>query len=591
MSFPWWLWGGVGTASAPDPEDAERNPPMLWSGGWVWADADDLAATAGQTGYWQASANPQTGRTGPPDLCVAIAGRMVLEQLRSASWSLGRSDWLSVLSPTSASLSFVDVPAAKVGDDVVISLMSDTKQLHSDALWVGRVDAVRTSRDLSGFVTSTISATDVVGVLGKAEAPASLPAGHTLKTLVEGLAATAGVSLKVDADPLATLATLLAVSDNEGTVLDLVNRAERSSNALLFLRGSGRLYAAIRDATGASSARVVTLDGPNSASSWDTDESLGNVITRWRLGDGSLWETDTAATTLLTYGDQTYSATDLLVNDPAPYADLIASDVMAYPRPIVTGASFPIADLAQDVLYLDPLDRVVDDGTTWQVMSVRHEVTPIEVEDDGRTRADWRVTITADATQEALAGAPEPGPVEPPALDTVTQAYVSTKAATAEREKDGDATGSGSGPLLVGRFSGNGSRYRSAIEWAIVPPANAVRVVSAKVRIKTAGQTTGDARVSVRRNTVSWSEGSMTWPGPNTSTTGERFVSIPAAGNRYVEFSVTGIAQGWFDHGNDGLRLTATNEDSTNRFCTFHSDDASDPADRPRLTIVWEVVS
>ena len=83
----------------------------------------------------------------------------------------------------------------------------------------------------------------------------------------------------------------------------------------------------------------------------------------------------------------------------------------------------------------------------------------------------------------------------------------------------------------------------------------------------------------------------MDWPGPHTSTTGERFINIPTAGNRDVEFSITTIAQAWHQVGNNGLRLASTNEDYYARRATFHSDDASASADRPLLTIVWEVVS
>lgn len=582
----WWAWGagsgGVVTGTEAD------NAPSLWSGGVRWGDPDAPFGD-GTDAYWGSPALPT--RYGRPRLSVAIAGHLVLEQLQSATWGLGRPDWLSNLASTSASFSFVDVPIAEPNDPIVIGLMSDSTEYHSEALWVGRVDDVSTRRDLDGKVWSTISATDVIGVLGQAKAPAALPAGYTLKTLVERLAADAGLAVDVETDPLVTLPTLGAVTGFDGSVLDLINRAERSSNALLFLRGSGRLYAAMRDATGASSVRVVGLDGPNSPSGWSTSRSLRNVVTRWQLGDGDLWATDTAATTLDDYGDHTFSATDLLISDPAPYANLIGSDVMARPRDIVTDATFPISALDQDVLYLDPLDRLVEDGTNWQAMSVQHSVAPTVLE-DGKVSAygEWRVSVAADATQEALAGAPDPGPVDPPALNTVSQDYTSTKAATVERQADGTFTGTSTGPILVGYFSDTKSVYRGVIEWAVVPPANAVGVVSAYVDLYTAGET-DDGRVSIRYARDPWSEGTVDWPGPHTHTDGERRVDVPSSGNRRLRVSITDIARRWFEHGNNGITLWSVNESSASRRATFHSDDASDPDDRPQLHIVWEVVS
>lgn len=583
----WWMFGGGTTAATPPVPSTTDNAPSLWSGGVHWGD-DAAAFGDGTDAYWGASTVPP--RSGAPRLSVAIAGELVMDLLRSASWSLGRQDWLSTLNATSGTFDFVDEPIAAPNDSIVVGLMSDTEEYHSDALWVGRVDDVTVTRDLDGNVSTTVSATDVIGVLGQAKSPVTIAAGYTLQTLVERLAEDAGVAL--DIDVIGTLPTLNAATDLSGSVLDLVNRAERSSNALLFLTGSGRLRAAVRAATGASSVRVFTLDGPESPAGWTEQTSLRNVITRWQLGDGSTWTTETLATTYGDgddhYGDRPFTATDLLITDPAPYANLISADVLANPRPIVTDAPFHVRDLEQQVLTIDPLDRVVNDGTTWQVMSVSHAVKPIRVE-DGQTIAEWTVNITADATQEALEGAPEPGPVEPPALRTTVVTYVSSKAATAELQSDGDKTGTSLGDLLAGKFS-NGSRYRATVEWDITPPVNAIRVVSAKVRFKNASANQ-EGRIVVRRITESWSEGTMDWPGPSTTSVGERRSDVPKAAGKSVELSITQIATDWHRKGNYGLRISSVNEDSPLRAVTFYSDDSSNSEDRPRLTITWEVVS
>lgn len=570
----WWMLGTGSPAAAGTVAD---DAPSLWSGGVRWGDAAPFGD--GTDAYWGSDV-VATGRTGKPRLSVAIGGGLVRNQLMSADWTLGRDGWLSTLSPTSSSLSFVDVPIAHINDTIVIGLMSDTEEYHSDALWVGRVTDIETRRDVgSGKVYSTISATDVIGTLGKAKAPTSIVAGYTLKTLVERLALDAGVALTVETDQLATLPTLNAATDIDGSVLDLINRAERSSNALLFLRGSGRLYAAMRDTTGASAVEVIELDGADSPGGWTERTSLGEVVTRWRLGAGDAWSTDTIATTLDEYGDQTFSAEDLLITDPAPYAAIIASDVMANPRPLVVDAPFPVRDLAQNVLYLDPLDRVENDGLVWQVMSVSHNVGP----------AEWRMGITADATQEALAGAPDPGPVTPPALDTVTLTYTATKGATASLTSGGTGGGTGTGALLVGR-SASGTTYRSSIEWAISWPMNTIRVVSASIRLVT-NEASDDPRIRVRRHDESWTEGAMTWPGPTTTDPGQRYVDIPKAADKATHISITAIAEEWRTKGNDGLALRSVNESNKERRASFYSDDAADPAKAPILTLVVEVVS
>ena len=67
------------------------------------------------------------------------------------------------------------------------------------------------------------------------------------------------------------------------------------------------------------------------------------------------------------------------------------------PRWLLTGADFPITDLSDAALFLDPLTRVDVDGHEYMVMNVSHEVRP------GRTH-DWRVRITGDITVEQLFG-------------------------------------------------------------------------------------------------------------------------------------------------------------------------------------------
>jgi hypothetical protein len=593
MSGFWWTWG-PGEQDAPvETPTVFSNAPSLWSGGVRWGDTagpfDD-----GTDAYW-GNVNAAVGRTGAPRLSVAIDGRLVLEQLRSANWTLGRRDWLSTLTPTSASFEFNDEPIVAINDTIVVGLMSDVAESHSDALWSGRVASFGTREEITGFTFTNISATDIIGILGQADAPATISAGHNLVSLVELLASNAGLDVEVDKDPLVTLPTLSAAGSSTdpigGNVIDLINRAERSSNALLFLRGNGRLYAAMRNTTGASAVQVLDLDGEDSTTVWATETSVDSVVTRWKLGGTGDWSSDTQATTFDEYGDHTFSAEDLLIVDPAPYAPLIASDVMAHPRPIVTEAPIPIRSLEQKALYLDPLDRVSRDGTTWQVMQVDHTVSPLRLDEDGQTVSDWRVNLTADATQEALAGADDPGPVTPPALHTVTLTYVSSKGATATLTSGGTGGGTDLGDLKVGILSG--TKHRSSVDWSsqIVWPANTIRVVSASVRLTTA-EAGSNPRIHVQRHTESWTEGGMTWGGPTSTTKDRRTINPSRVPGRDNTVSITAIAEHWRATGeNHGLALRAVDEDYPDRYVAFYSDDASDSTTRPRLTIIVEVVA
>jgi hypothetical protein len=576
----WWMWGaGTGTPAAVTPAD---NAPSLWGGGVRWGDPAG-AFGDGTDGYWGA-VSAASGRTGRPRLSVAIAGALVLEQLMEADWDLGRSDWLSVLSPAGASFRFTDVPVGEVNDSVVVGLMSDATETHSEALWVGRVTNISTDEDVSGLTFSTISATDVIGILGQADAPASIVAGHDLVSLTEMLAADAGIGLEVDTDALVTLPTLDAAADIDGKVLDLINRAERSSNALLFLKGNGRLHAAMRATTGASSVVVVDLEGDDSPSGWSRTKGLDSVVTRWQLGGTGGWVIDTDATTLEDYGEQAYNATDLLISDPAPYASLIASDVMAHPRFILTQAPIPVRDLAQKSLYLNPLDRVTRDGETWQVMSVHHTVRPIEVEGDLISAyGDWRVTIGADATQEALVGATEPGPVTPPALNTVTVNVTISKAAWVNESADDGSDGL----LYVGKFT-NGATYRSYLEGNVAWPANTLRVVSAILTL-TVESSQADSRIHVQRVIESWTEGGLTWGGPKTTADGRRSVAVVGS---EVAIGITSIAEDSRAAGQDyiSVHLRSSNEADIDRRVRFFSDDALSDF-RPRLSLIVEVIS
>lgn len=374
------MWGGdAATVGTP-----EVNAPSLWSGGIRWDGA------APEAGYWQSSANP-TDRTGVPDISIAIGGELSLSVCRSASWSLGRQEWLSVLQPAGASLEIEGAVTFDPMTEVVIGVMSDTTDQHSASLWVGYAETLSETTDASGRVTTNVSCVDVIGRLGQARMPSGSWTG-TLAEVVEAIGLELAVPLQVIDEGRGYEYPVGGTRTSGETALSFVNRCEQGSNALLALRGDGRLEAVHRVAILPEDVPTPTpLTGSDIAADWTRERSPTNVVNWW--GDAG-WDTTAAAASRRSYGPRTYEP-DRSLELLDSWVDLIFSDILVTPRWQLASARFPIKDLGQPALFLDPLGWVTLDGTDWQVMSVQHDVRP------GHS---WTTTITADQTQAGLFG-------------------------------------------------------------------------------------------------------------------------------------------------------------------------------------------
>lgn len=232
----WWLWGG-GTATA---GDSEENAPSLWSGGVAWG-----TAIASRRGYWQSGA-VATERTGTPHLSIAVAGVWLNNDIRQASWDLGRSGWFDPLQASAASLEFEGEVDASVMDSVVIGVMSDVTNQHSDPLWVGYVDTINTTTEPSGRVTTSVSCIDWAGRLGQSptadEFPIVLFPNGGIGPTIEAVAEQAGTILVVEDDSVFASEDPTATDFEDGeTVLGFINRVETEDNLNVFSRGDGKL--------------------------------------------------------------------------------------------------------------------------------------------------------------------------------------------------------------------------------------------------------------------------------------------------------------------------------------------------------------
>lgn len=377
------LWFLQGLASS-STSAAEANAPSIWSGGVTWG------GSAPEKGYWQTTA-AATDRTGEPAPSVAVGGLLVTGALRRASWQLGREQWLSSLTPASASLEFEGAVTFDPMAEVVIGAMSSVTDQHSDALWVGYVDDVVEDHDVPDRITTSVSCTDVVGLLGQARAPGGTWQG-TLAEVVEGVTAECDVPLQVIDTGRGWDWPLIGTRTSGESALSFVNRAEQAVNAIMVLVGSGRLVARHRVAAPTSDMGTqATLDAAAGLAGWSVSRSPVNVVNWW--GDPG-YDTAAARASRVAYGMRSYEP-DLSMQALDSWSDLIFSDVMTDLRPLLASASFHVTDLGQASLFLDPLDWAALDGDDWQVMSVAHSVEP-----GGR----WDVSITADQTQVALFG-------------------------------------------------------------------------------------------------------------------------------------------------------------------------------------------
>lgn len=384
MSLPW-MWGAYSTTAG----DAEVNYPSLWGGGWTWQPA---GSGTGTQFYWQTTAAP-TDRTGEPEISIAIGGVPVRHTVRSAGWQLGRSEWLSVLQPGGASFEVEGPVTGSVMDTVVIGVLSDTTDQHSAPLWCGYVDDISTTTDASGRVTTSVSCVDVVGRLGQADTPASFPSvSTTLAGYLEAVAEQAGTQLVVIDDSVLSgdSGSLFSFQDDE-TVLGFLNRSEQADNYNLFLRGDGKLalqrrwYQDSPDLDPAPDA--VSLTGADAPTRWTVRDSPTTVFNDLPANYAS---TAAQAASQLAYGRRSYGAP---TEDYNGWDQMLGTGILNGPRPLLAGADLPVTDLSHPALFLDPGDWAVVDGTTYQVLSVSHQVEP------GRR---WSVSITGDSTQPLL---------------------------------------------------------------------------------------------------------------------------------------------------------------------------------------------
>lgn len=353
------------------------NTRSVWSGGVKWSSG---TPTADRTNaYWLPDGATPSGRLMPD---VAIGGKLYTT-VQSASWGLGIDNFLSDLSPNLANVSLTGQVTAVPGDDVVITTGLGTQ-------WVGRLDTITDDEDAKGNHWTSITATDRIGGLGAAQLDTYATApltGHTLEYIGELLASNAGISLDITDDSASGLINVSVSSDPLTTsVLSVIATTARASNAMMALQRDGTISAVVRESVTPSS--VLTLTGVNAPTSWTLSTSIDVDVNQW------WWVTpigeDSADVAL--YGARSYvSAADgIAAAFSTPFDDWVAYG--GSQRPVMAGGFIVTAWSQTALILLNPFEWVTRSGTDWQVMSVRHDVTP----------SAWTVAITADNLLDLL---------------------------------------------------------------------------------------------------------------------------------------------------------------------------------------------
>jgi hypothetical protein len=182
------------------------------------------------------------------------------------------------------------------------------------------------------------------------------------------------------------------------SVLEYINLAARSSNAIIASQPDGTLATTTREALGGAPSSTALTDS-NAPQEWTKTTSSDVDVNRWVLtqpdGNQVAAEDDTAD--IATYGERAYRVDDYLDQDLGSGVGLAFLDWWGYggsQRPVVTNGTFVVSDFSQTALLtLAPLDWISVNGEDWQVLSMTWSATPGQ---------PMRLSITADNLLDLL---------------------------------------------------------------------------------------------------------------------------------------------------------------------------------------------
>jgi hypothetical protein len=563
---------------------------------------------------------PSTGQTAPslwagvdagvgyPD--IVVGGILVTDRCTGVSWTLGRTWWLAEPEPGSASIQLggplagTELAALTVGDPVAIS--ADPV----GPLWRGWIDSItETTVPENGelAVGLTIVASDAMSRLLSVELynNLGLTAGTLDRRLAE-LASAAGVPAPqvvrilptAAALPVLAAVTLAGSSASPLRLGDHLAACERASNAITAVDRDGAWLVMPR-ARVKTTPEVVTLDDDSDPNhlrrALATPERVVNVFT-------IAGTTTTIAPSVAKYGRRGYDVPAGIATTPPPYAPETLT-ALANPLPFAA-ASIPIAHRTAAAVGLSPFDwcrvstRPADEY--YQALALSWSAQP----------DDWQLGVELDRTQMTIAAPPDPDNPDPPnplppTTATVTDTFACDRAAYVVKTTGGLETGNGASvDILVGLLS-DGNLARGLARFSLAWRGKVVKVTSAKLRMRV-GETTcsgagSSPRVTVKRNTSSWSQGSygtrcsfsstnaVVYPGPNTTDDSKVTKDVSGSEGALFELNVLGIVSDWASGSpNYGVKLYGASETSSSSRARFWSNAAGTPGNRPTLVVTYE---
>lgn len=198
---------------------------------------------------------------------------------------------------------------------------------------------------------------------------------------------------------------------------------------------------------------------------------------------------------------------------------------------------------------------------------------------------------------------PEPPDPTPPPTKEVTRYYDCVKDAVGAKEPGGRNYGAGTdGEIPVGAWMG--WKFRAFFDFEDISFSDVVGdVVQAAIEVDTTTQVQvgfgSTPKVVLRRITESWSEGSrdhpsydnaLIYPGPSTTSTNSKTISVPDAENRAVELLITQMVRDW-QHGSKqyGVAMFSAGEDNEKYTTEFWARTNGTTSKRPRLRLTVKV--
>lgn len=488
----------------------------------------------------------------------------VLSIPAAGDWSVVTYDPERILDPSNNESPFAS--ALHPGNPVRLRFVATDGSL-SRVVRQGKIDTISFN---IGTFQGRMGATDGVAGLVAARIPkGTTGAPTTLRAMARWAIAKAGLSTVVEPDPI-DIETGLPLADppigagltDEASVwlwlltgaLDCLYAVWMDNNATLRFRSFGDP----RDLG-------LTLGGADGIAfdDLDTESALQGVYSRIIAFQTTAPTTPVSkqdAESYATFGDNFYQR-DRPVPNATVWADSVLSDRSQADLTYRVGTLRPQTELQLANLIdagMVDIAHILVDSVDPQI-AIDARILGLSFE--ANTTSGWSAKVIAYVPgkewENAEVPPPEPPDPTPPPLQTVTRDYACTKDTRASLTSGGAKYGEGTGPTLpVGAWAG--WRNRAFLDFTAIPWGDVHEVVSAQIRVTTSDQDKvgfGSApKVTVKRITSSWSEGSLSspgsgnstvYPGPSVTSTGQVTEAIAKGENNLEPVDCSAIVRAW----------------------------------------------